>query len=32
MAGRFGAVVTAMVTPFKDDTSLDLGRAQELAA
>jgi 4-hydroxy-tetrahydrodipicolinate synthase len=31
MAGSFGTVVTAMVTPFKDDRSLDLGRAQELA-
>jgi 4-hydroxy-tetrahydrodipicolinate synthase len=30
MAGRFGAVVTAMVTPFGDDRSLDLDRAQEL--
>src|ERR687891_171822 len=29
---RFGAVVTAMVTPFKDDFSLDLPRAQELVA
>ncbi|HEV3474347.1 MAG TPA: 4-hydroxy-tetrahydrodipicolinate synthase, partial [Actinomycetota bacterium] len=29
---RFGAVVTAMVTPFKDDLSLDLPRAQELVA
>ncbi len=32
MAGRFGAVATAMVTPFNDDTSLDLDRAQEVAA
>lgn len=32
MAGRFGAVATAMVTPFKDDLSLDLPRAQELVA
>lgn len=33
MAGRFGAVVTAMVTPFRDDDdrSLDLDRAQEVA-
>ena len=31
MAGRFGAVVTAMVTPFKDDGSVDIPRAQELA-
>ncbi|HEV8571750.1 MAG TPA: 4-hydroxy-tetrahydrodipicolinate synthase [Actinomycetota bacterium] len=32
MAGRFGSVITAMVTPFKDDGSLDLDRAQELVA
>lgn len=32
MGGRFGAVVTAMVTPFREDHSLDLDRAQELAA
>jgi 4-hydroxy-tetrahydrodipicolinate synthase len=31
MAGRFGAVVTAMVTPFREDHSLDLDRARELA-
>ncbi|MGH2723248.1 MAG: 4-hydroxy-tetrahydrodipicolinate synthase [Actinomycetota bacterium] len=31
MAGRFGAVITAMVTPFGDDLSLDTGRAQEVA-
>ena len=31
MAGRFGAVLTAMVTPFRDDFSLDLQRAQEVA-
>ena len=31
MAGRFGAVVTAMVTPFTDEFDLDLGRAQDLA-
>ena len=31
MAGRFGAVVTAMVTPFRDDSSLDLDGAGELA-
>src|SRR6266571_2585549 len=30
MAGKFGAVVTAMVTPFRDDFSLDLDGAQEL--
>lgn len=32
MAGRFGAVVTAMVTPFREDHSLDLDTAQELAS
>jgi 4-hydroxy-tetrahydrodipicolinate synthase len=31
MAGRFGAVVTAMVTPFRADHSLDLDAAQALA-
>ena len=31
MAGRFGAVITAMVTPFRDDHGVDLDRAQELA-
>jgi 4-hydroxy-tetrahydrodipicolinate synthase len=31
MAGRFGSVVTAMVTPFRDDFSLDLDGAQALA-
>lgn len=31
MAGRFGTVITAMVTPFREDSSLDVGRAQELA-
>jgi 4-hydroxy-tetrahydrodipicolinate synthase len=30
--GRFGTVLTAMVTPFRDDGSLDLDRAQELAS
>ena len=30
MAGKFGAVVTAMATPFRDDFSLDLDGAQEL--
>lgn len=29
--GRFGAVLTAMVTPFNDDGSLDLDGAQRLA-
>jgi 4-hydroxy-tetrahydrodipicolinate synthase len=32
MAGSFGAVLTAMVTPFKDDHSLDLDAARSLAA
>ncbi len=32
MAGRFGAVVTAMVTPFREDGALDLDGAQALAA
>src|SRR5690349_19932558 len=32
MTGRFGSVVTAMATPFRDDFSLDLDRAQELAS
>ncbi len=31
MAGRFGAVVTAMVTPFREDHSLDLDGARSLA-
>ncbi|HEX2425356.1 MAG TPA: dihydrodipicolinate synthase family protein, partial [Actinomycetota bacterium] len=31
MAARFGAVVTAMVTPFRQDHSLDLDGAQSLA-
>ncbi len=30
--GRFGSVLTAMVTPFAADGSLDLGRARALAA
>ncbi|MGZ8626299.1 MAG: 4-hydroxy-tetrahydrodipicolinate synthase [Actinomycetota bacterium] len=32
MAGRFGAVVTAMVTPFREDHSLDVDAAVHLAA
>ena len=32
MAGRFGSVVTAMVTPFRGDHGVDLDRAQELAS
>src|SRR6266542_176119 len=31
MTGRFGSVVTAMVTPFRDDFTLDLDGAQALA-
>ena len=31
MAGRFGAVATAMVTPFQEDHTLDLEGARELA-
>jgi 4-hydroxy-tetrahydrodipicolinate synthase len=31
MAGRFGSVVTAMVTPFREDYSLDLDGAQAMA-
>jgi len=30
MTGRFGSVVTAMVTPFRDDFTLDLEAAQSL--
>jgi 4-hydroxy-tetrahydrodipicolinate synthase len=30
MAGRFGSVITAMVTPFRQDFSLDLDGAQEV--
>jgi 4-hydroxy-tetrahydrodipicolinate synthase len=32
MTGQFGAVVTAMVTPFREDHSLDLDAARSLAA
>jgi 4-hydroxy-tetrahydrodipicolinate synthase len=32
MAGRFGSVITAMVTPFRDDHGVDLDAAQELAS
>jgi 4-hydroxy-tetrahydrodipicolinate synthase len=32
VAGRFGSVVTAMVTPFRDDHGVDLDGAQELAS
>ena len=31
MAGRFGSVITAMVTPFRDDRSLDVEGAARLA-
>ena len=31
MTGRFGSVITAMVTPFREDGALDLDRAAELA-
>ena len=31
MTGRFGSVVTAMVTPFLDDHAVDFDRARELA-
>lgn len=32
MGGRFGDLVTAMVTPFDSDGNVDLGQARELAA
>jgi len=32
MSGRFGSVITAMATPFHDDSTPDLDRAQELAS
>jgi 4-hydroxy-tetrahydrodipicolinate synthase len=32
MAGRFGSVVTAMVTPFREDHAVDLDGAQGLAS
>ena len=31
MTGRFGSVLTAMATPFRDDYVLDLDAAQSLA-
>src|SRR5438093_8852856 len=31
MAGRFGSVITAMATPFRDDYALDVDGAQSLA-
>src|SRR5438552_15280639 len=32
MAGRFGSVVTAMVTPFREDHAVDYDGARSLAA
>ncbi len=32
MAGRFGSVITAMVTPFREDHAVDYDGAQELAS
>jgi 4-hydroxy-tetrahydrodipicolinate synthase len=32
MTGRFGSLITAMVTPFRDDHGLDVHGAQELAS
>ncbi len=32
MAGRFGSVVTAMVTPFRDDHGIDVDGAQKLSS
>src|SRR5437588_8521786 len=32
MSGRFGSVLTAMVTPFRDDYSLDVDGAQHIAS
>jgi 4-hydroxy-tetrahydrodipicolinate synthase len=32
MAGRFGSVVTAMVTPFRDDHAIDVDGAQRLSS
>jgi 4-hydroxy-tetrahydrodipicolinate synthase len=32
MSGKFGSVLTAMVTPFRDDYSLDVDGAQQLAS
>jgi 4-hydroxy-tetrahydrodipicolinate synthase len=32
MAGRFGSIATAMVTPFRDDHAVDLDGAQRLAS
>jgi len=32
MAGRFGSLITAMVTPFRDDHAIDIDGAERLAA
>ncbi len=32
MTGRFGSLVTAMVTPFREDHAVDLDRARDLAS
>jgi 4-hydroxy-tetrahydrodipicolinate synthase len=32
MAGRFGSIVTAMVTPFRDDHAIDVDGAQRLSS
>jgi 4-hydroxy-tetrahydrodipicolinate synthase len=32
MSGRFGSLITAMVTPFRDDHAIDLDGAERLAA
>lgn len=32
MSGRFGSLITAMVTPFRDDHAVDIGGAERLAA
>ncbi len=32
MTGTFGSLITAMVTPFRDDHAVDYGGAQELAS
>ena len=32
MSGNFGNVVTAMITPFRDDHAVDLDGAQDLAS
>ncbi len=32
MSGRFGSLITAMVTPFRDDHAIDIDGAERLAA